>query len=249
MKWWREPNLRNILLILAPLLISITAAHLTAPVCRAIIVNQSSTVWWLAGQINVTGRGYKHAQRRAITTHVRPAICPALLPWIGSAAAYTSDSIYSARPRRPFVAAEACLCPLEHQLCFQMRWGKPVCTCSTGYSGTKSRRSAHHHVPPLTAPTQQLQRHAGRDRCDSPKRLCIVVTEPTSKHAKGYWAMRIHGRAGSWNQSVSQTRLIWMKTGCGDERWCCYDNRQAERAAWLWYLQACGRRHPDGLGF
>ena len=40
-----------------------------------------------------------------------------------------------------------------------------------------------------------------------------------------------------------------MKTGRGDERWCCHDNRQAERAAWLWYLQACGRRHPDGLGF
>lgn len=37
---------------------------------------QSSTGRWLAGQIKVTGSGYKHAQRRAVTSHAQAAICP-----------------------------------------------------------------------------------------------------------------------------------------------------------------------------
>lgn len=69
-----------------------------------IIVNRWSTVWWLAGQINMTGSGYKHVQRRAVTAHVRPAICPVLLPSIRSAAVYMSHSIYSARSCRLFAA-------------------------------------------------------------------------------------------------------------------------------------------------
>lgn len=70
-------------------------------------VNWCSAVWWLAGQINVTGSSYKHAQQRAVTAHARPAICPALLPSIRSAAVYTSDSIYSVRPCRLFAADQS----------------------------------------------------------------------------------------------------------------------------------------------
>lgn len=102
-----EPTLLKVLLNLISLLISIAAAFHTTPVRWVIIVNRCSTMWWLAGQINVTGSGYKHAQRRAVTAHARPAICPALLPSVRSAAVYTSDSIYSARPCRLFAADQS----------------------------------------------------------------------------------------------------------------------------------------------
>lgn len=46
----------------------------------------------------MTGSGYKHAQQCAFTAHTQPAIRPAPLLGVRSAAVYTSESVYSARP-------------------------------------------------------------------------------------------------------------------------------------------------------
>lgn len=100
-----------------------TAAAPHAPPCtQAIIVHQSSAGWWLAGQINVTGSGYKHAQRRAVTTHTRAAIRSVLLPSVRSATVYTSDCIYSAWPCSLFAADQV------HFLSYSLK------LCITGFS-------------------------------------------------------------------------------------------------------------------
>lgn len=94
--------------LLNPITPLITITSLPRDSCMlSFRVNWCVTAWWLAGQINVTGSSYKHAQQRAVTAHARPAICPALLPSIRSAAVYTSDSIYSVRPCRLFAADQS----------------------------------------------------------------------------------------------------------------------------------------------
>lgn len=127
-------------------LITTAAAPHASPCTQAIIVHPSSAGWWLAGQINVTGSGYKHAQRRAVTTHTRAAIRPVLLPSVRSATVYMSDSIYSAWPcslfavdQENFLSYSLKLCITGFNKCFW--WGTRACTPVAQTESDKKLRS------------------------------------------------------------------------------------------------------------
>lgn len=192
-------------------------------------------MFWLAGQINVTGSSYKLTQQRAFTTHALQAICPGLLPTVESATVYTSDSVYSVRPPYLFTMASkhfptfcdltTCrLVPLVSQrqtISFEEQFGRHACIDQPRLQRVQLLFNCH--------TTNKLARNRLLSNGDSwwsrfLKSISLTDLKNLNENRPWWWAMML-----PWQQAGWACSLALVSSG-------------VRRAA-------CGVRHPDGLGF